>query len=56
MLTEQKFYVYLTEIDCVKLQEIVEEYQPVIKPKTVPFIVKPKTELSRIFRRTRKVT
>jgi FlaA1/EpsC-like NDP-sugar epimerase len=29
-----------------KLQEIVEEYQPVIKTKTVPFIVKPKTELS----------
>jgi FlaA1/EpsC-like NDP-sugar epimerase len=29
-----------------KLQEIVEEYQPVIKTKTVPFIAKPKTELS----------
>jgi hypothetical protein len=29
-----------------KLQEIVEEYQPVIKTKTVPFVVKPKTELS----------
>jgi FlaA1/EpsC-like NDP-sugar epimerase len=29
-----------------KLQEVVEEYQPVHKTKTVPFIVKPKTELS----------
>jgi FlaA1/EpsC-like NDP-sugar epimerase len=29
-----------------KLQEIVEEYQPERKTKTVPFIVKPKTELS----------
>jgi FlaA1/EpsC-like NDP-sugar epimerase len=29
-----------------KLLEIVEEYQPEYKTKTVPFTVKPKTELS----------
>ncbi|MDR2438619.1 MAG: hypothetical protein LBE12_04505, partial [Planctomycetaceae bacterium] len=29
-----------------KLQEIVEEYQPVFKTETVPFTTKPKTDLS----------
>jgi hypothetical protein len=27
MLTEQKFYVHLAEVDRVKRQDIVEEYQ-----------------------------